>query len=140
MKTAVITKGSVSVFLLAAFIFIFAAPSILPQNQKTDIDPRFINNLNVGIESSNEGLRKSCIYFTGLYMLKECVPTLIEQLKKEEIADVKILIALSLYRIGDENGMKAVEKLSMYDENAKVRKMGNAILTEFENNKRYTSN
>ena len=140
MKTAVFTNGRVSVFLFAAFIFLFAAPSILPQSQETDINPKFVGNLNVGIKSSNEGLRKSCIYFTGVYLLKECVPTLVEQLSKENNPNVKILIALSLYRIGDENGIKAVENLSMNDENAKVRKMGNAILIEFANSKKLTSN
>ncbi len=140
MKSAVYTKERVSVFLLTAFIFLFAAPSILPQSQQTDIDPKFTGNLNVGIKSDNEGLRKSCIYFTGVYMLKECVPALVEQLAKENNPDVKILIALSLYRIGDKSGMKAVENLSMNDENAKVRKMGNAILIEFANSKRLTSN
>ena len=140
MKTAVFTKGRVSVFLFAAFIFLFAAPSILPQSQETDINPKFVGNLNVGIKSSNEGLRKSCIYFTGVYLLKECVPTLVEQLSKENNPNVKILIALSLYRIGDENGIKAVEKLAAYDLNVKVRRIGNAILSEFEKDKRLTSN
>ncbi len=139
MKTAVFTNAKVSVFLLAAFMFLFAAPSIFSQSQKTDIEPKFINNLNVGIKSDNEGLRKSCIYFTGIYMLKECVPTLVEQLSKENNPDVKILIALSLYRIGEENGIKAVEKLSMHDDNLRVRKMGNAILTKFEKEKILTS-
>lgn len=140
MKSAVFTKERVSVFLFAALIFLFAAPSILPQSQQSELNPKFVSNLNVGIKSNNDGLRKSCIYFTGVYMIKECVPTLVEQLSKEKNPDVKILIALSLYRIGDENGIKAVEELAAYDLNYKVRKMGNAILSKFEKDKRLTSN
>ncbi len=132
MKTAILSKERLSVFLLTALIFLFAAPSILPQSQATDINPKFIGNLNIGIKSDNEGLRKSCIYFTGLYQLKECVPALVEQLAKEEEPDVKILIALSLYRIGDNKGIKAIESLSMNDTSARVRKMGKAILVQFE--------
>ncbi len=133
MKSTLFSNGKVSVFLLTALIFLFAAPSILPQSyESSHIDKRFTDNLNAGIKSNNEGLRKSCIYFTGLYLLKECVPTLLDQLSKEKIADVKILIALSLYRIGDKKGIKAIESLSMNDENARVRKMGKAILVQFE--------
>ena len=61
------------------------------------------------------------------------VPTLVTQLEKEDNSDVKILIALALYRMGDPQGMEAVEKLYRKDENVKVKRMSKAILDEFKN-------
>lgn len=94
----------------------------------------FMANLSVAIQSENLGLRKSAVYLAGLYSLNEVVPTLVTQLERENNSDVKILIALALYRMGDAQGMEAVEKLYGKDENVKVKRMSKAILDEFKNN------
>lgn len=95
-------------------------------------DGRAVKDLIRGIKSDNEGLRKSCIYMAGFYEIRECASALVEQLEVEENADTRILIALSLFRIGDNNAMGAVEKLSLSDTSAKVRRISRAILTETE--------
>jgi hypothetical protein len=92
-----------------------------------------IGNLLTGIKSENLGLRKSAIYLAGLYGVSETVPTLIEQLKKEENADVKVLTALVLFRLEDPKGIEAIENLYKNDENARVKRMSKAILDEFKN-------
>lgn len=92
-----------------------------------------IANLVTGIKSDNLGLRKSAIYLAGLYQISETVPTLIDQLKKEENAEVKVLTALVLYRLEDPRGIEAIENLYMSDENARVKRMSKAILDEFKN-------
>jgi len=93
----------------------------------------FIASLSVAIQSENLGLRRSAIYLAGLYSLNEVVPVLVSQLEKENNSDVKILIALSLYRMEDPEGMQAVEKLYKKDDNARVKRMSKAILDEFKN-------
>jgi HEAT repeat protein len=92
-----------------------------------------IANLVTGIKSDNLGLRKSAIYLAGLYQISETVPTLIDQLKKEENAEVKVLTALVLYRLEDPRGIEAIENLYMSDENARVKRISKAILDEFKN-------
>jgi hypothetical protein len=92
-----------------------------------------IANLITGIKSDNLGLRKSAIYLAGLYEISETVPTLIDQLKKEDNAEVKVLTALVLFRLEDPIGIEAIENLYMYDENARVKRMSKAILDEFKN-------
>lgn len=92
-----------------------------------------IANLVTGIKSDNLGLRKSAIYLAGLYQISETVPTLIDQLKKEQNAEVKVLTALVLYRLEDPRGIEAIENLYMSDENARVKRMSKAILDEFKN-------
>jgi len=92
-----------------------------------------IGNLLTGITSENLGLRKSAIYLAGLYGVNEAVPTLIEQLKKEENADVKVLTALVLFRLEDPKGIEAIENLYKNDDNVRVKRMSKAILDEFKN-------
>jgi hypothetical protein len=92
-----------------------------------------IANLITGIKSDNLGLRKSAIYLAGLYGISETVPALIDQLKKEENAEVKVLTALVLYRLEDPRGIEAIENLYKYDENTHVKRMSKAILDEFKN-------
>ncbi len=141
MRTALVTKEKVTSLLLMVLFLSLITPSIFAQQSVTSkFEPKFVANLNVGIQSENKGLKTSSIYFSGFYSLKECVPTLVKQLSKEKNSDVKILIALSLYKIGDEKGIAAVKNLAMNDINPEVRRMGNAILSEFENDKIYTAN
>ena len=104
--------------------------SYRPDKQFTEQE---IGNLLTGIKSENLGLRKSAIYLAGLYGVNEAVPTLIEQLKKEENADVKVLTALVLFRLEDPKGIDAIENLYKNDENARVKRMSKAILDEFKN-------
>ncbi len=92
-----------------------------------------VGNLITGIRSDNLGLRRSAIYLSGLYGITETVPALIEQLKKEENADVKVLTALVLYRLEDPKGIEAVEELYRKDDNIRVKRMSKAILDEFKN-------
>ena len=92
-----------------------------------------IGNLLTGIKSENLGLRKSAIYLAGLYGVSETVPTLIDQLKKEKNAEVKVLTALVLFRLEDPKGIDAIENLYKNDENARVKRMSKAILNEFKN-------
>jgi len=104
--------------------------SYRPDKQFTEQE---IGNLLTGIKSENLGLRKSAIYLAGLYGVNETVPTLIEQLKKEGNADVKVLTALVLFRLEDPKGIDAIENLYKNDENARVKRMSKAILDEFKN-------
>lgn len=92
-----------------------------------------VGNLITGIKSDNLGLRKSAIYLSGLYEISETVPALIDQLKIEENAEVKILTALVLFRLEDPRGIEAIENLYKDDQNARVKRMSKAILDEFKN-------
>jgi len=53
-------------------------------------------------------------------------------LRKETDADTRILIALALYKIGNKEGLDAIEELVNNDSNLRVRKMSYAILNQFK--------
>lgn len=93
-----------------------------------------IGNLIMGITSDNPGLKKSSIYFAGKYQLEEVKDVLENQLKIEEDPNIKILIALSLFKIGDAKSIDFVENLTYSETNPKVKNMFTAIVEEFEAN------
>jgi HEAT repeat protein len=82
-----------------------------------------IENLKVGIKSDNSGLKRSSIYYAGYYGFTETVPTLTEQMKKETDPRTRILIALVLYKIGDEKSIDLFKEMAIKDSNPEVRRM-----------------
>jgi HEAT repeat protein len=123
MKNLVVTTV-LAVVLLAA--------SVPAQKRTVDLKKTEIENLLIGIRSDNPGLKKSSVYMAGKYELDECTGSLIEQLKTEKDASVKVLIALALYRIGSEEGMEAIEELAHNDNNKEVRRMSSAIVNQWQ--------
>ena|ERR1035437_886165 len=92
-----------------------------------------VENLKVGIKSDNSGLKKSSIYYAGYYRITETVPALTEQIKKESDPKTRILIALVLYKIGDEKGIGLVKELAAKDSNPEVRRMCTCIYDAYIN-------
>jgi HEAT repeat protein len=84
-----------------------------------------------GIKSDNTGLVKSAVYLAGKYRVNEAVPALIQKLNSDVDDNCKVLIALSLFMIGNEDGIDAVFKLSKTDPNNHVRHMCSEIYKEF---------
>ncbi len=110
------------------------------KTQKSEIPILMIKNLAMGITSDNLGLKRSCIYFAGFYEIEELVNPLVKQLKKESEPGTRILIALALYKIGSDEAINAIEKLAKNDSNPKVKRMGIAILNEFQKVQLYQDN
>ena len=90
-----------------------------------------LQNLVAGIQSDNTGVKRSAIYFAGKYRIAEAEEVLIAQLKAEEDPSTRILIALVLYEMGSDEGLLEVQKLSLNDEDAKVRRMIFQIYNEY---------
>ena len=104
----------------------------LTEKVKSEFTEKAIRSLAMGIESDNIGVKKSCIYFAGLYEIRDVAWTLIKQLKNEQDPDTRILIVLSLYKIGDKEALNEVEKLVENDHDYKVKRMSSAILNQFK--------
>ncbi len=103
-------------------------------NNYKNVTGNSIETLKGGIKSNNQGLRKSSIYMAGLYRIDEAVNVLTDQLKKEDDPGTKVLIALSLYNIGNPKGMEAVRDLSEKDQDAKVKRMSSIIYRTYIEN------
>lgn len=140
MKTTTANLVRRAGLLLAAVTFI-ANTAIAQETTQNTFNKRAIDNLNAGIMSDNSGLRKSSIYFAGKYRVTESVDALVTQLNKIEDPGTKVLIALSLYLIGEQKGLDAVYNLALRDNDSYVRRMCNAIYAEFikADDNKYTS-
>ena len=136
MKALETRKTKLFIIVLLAAILsntLFAKSSFsgIVDGLESGIKKSFVLNLIKGLESDNVGLKKSCIYFAGFYEIKSAVGALVEQLQIVDDPDTRILIALALYKIGDEEGIKAIEQLVENDGSLKVKKMSAAILNQF---------
>jgi HEAT repeat protein len=140
MKTMINQTVKIIAVVLAAALLsgnVFAlnlSKSNLTKNQTSEIPEAFIQNLAMGITSDCTGLKKSCIYFAGFYEVEGMVEPLANQLTKETDPNTRILIALALYKIGTPEAVQAIEKLVKNELDAKVKRMGIAILHELKFN------
>jgi len=134
MKSTLLNNAEKLYFTLVAILFVFLVTDTFGQNQKiSDMTNHkyALQNLEMGIQSENEGVRESSIYFAGKYRFFDTEDALIKQLKVEKDSDIKVLIGLALFRMNSEKGMNELQKLSLIDENPRVRRMSYAIFNEF---------
>lgn len=123
-----------TLFLTVALLSAFLVSSGFAQKNsiKEITDNEYaLKNLVAGIQSDNTGVKRSAIYFAGKYRIAEAEETLISQLNKEDDASTRILIALVLFEMGSEDGLREVQDLSLNDEDVKVRRMATQIYNEY---------
>lgn len=116
--------------VLAAVTFI-ANTAIAQESKQNPISKRAIENLKVGIMSDNNGLKRNSIYFAGKYRIAESVDALVAELNDTEDPSTRVLIAMSLYLIGEPKGLEAVYEIAKTDDNSRVRRLCNAIYAEY---------
>lgn len=125
-------KTTAAILMVLSIIAMTLSPELIAQSGNyKNINRNSIATLKEGIHSENLGVRKSSIYMAGLYKIEELVDALSDQLKTEKYPDAKILIALSLYNIGDTKGMDAVKDLSENDQDVKVKGISAEIYRAF---------
>jgi len=134
MKTTLLHSSEKLYFALVAILFILLVTDTFGQNQKiSDLSKHkyALQNLVMGIQSKNEGVRESSIYLAGQYRFIDTEDALIEQLKVEKDSDIKVLIGLALFRMNSEKGMNELQMLTKKDSNPRVRRMSQAIYNEY---------
>ena len=121
----------IAVILFAAFALTTIGNA---QDETRTYNENAIKNLVKGIKSENEGLKKSSIYYAGKYKITDAVDALVDKMVKEKDPDTRILIALSLYQIGDYKGLEAVKEQALNDNDERVKSMSALIFNEFYKN------
>ncbi len=123
---------SVTVLAVLLAVLMISQTGLQAQSSNyKNINEYSLESLKKGIQSDNPGLRKSAIYMAGLYKIDEVVETLVEQLGKEKIPSNRVLIALSLYNIGNTEGMEAVKIMAAGDKDKEVRRMSTVLYRQF---------
>jgi hypothetical protein len=128
--TSTLKKAGIVIMLVCVFAASVSAQKM--GQKKYELKENAIKSLILGISHENEGVRKSSIYYSGIYMIRETVDALIEQLEREKVPSTRVLIILSLYMIGEQKGLDAIYKTAFIDSDPKVRRMCNAISTEIK--------
>ena len=134
MKTALFHKAEKVYFILVVILFLFLVTDSFGQNQKISNLSKHkyaLQNLEMGIQSENDGVRESSIYLAGQYRFIDTEDALIKQLRVEKKSDIKVLIGLALFRMSSEKGMNELLGLATQDENSRVRRMSSAIYSEY---------
>ena len=134
MKTALLHKAEKVYFILVVVLFFLLVSNSFGQNQKiADLSKHkyALQNLIMGIQSENDGVRESSIYLAGQYRFIDTEDALIKQLKVERRSDIKVLIGLALLRMNSEKGMNELQQAALRDKDQHVKSMSQAIYNEY---------
>ena len=80
-------------------------------------------NLMIGLNASNYGLKSSAAQILGDIKSQKAVIPLMKILKSSDDDNLRIIAALSLYKIQNPMGMFAVRQAIRFDESDRVRKI-----------------
>ena len=83
--------------------------SQMKENISSAAYAKYVGNLQSGINSENIGLKISAIQFTGIYQVTENASLLVSKYKEEKDLDIKNLIAISLYMLGDSIALAEID-------------------------------
>ena len=109
-------------FLLVAFSFLTYAQTTLHTltSAKKDCIKK---SLLLGLESENLGLQSCAAYMLGEFCCDEAVIPLLKILHNSPYEEMRIMAALSLYKIGDSRGIFAIRQAIKFDESKRVSKL-----------------
>ena len=115
-----------SILLFSVSLTLLLSFRILPQEttkqNSTEMEACF-ETLEQGLTSDNEGLKAGSTYMVGEMRCQRSVVALLKILHSNQSEELRILAALSLYKIGDSRGIFAIKKAITYDESKRVQQM-----------------
>ena len=114
------------IILFAVSLFLIFSFQILPQetaDQNLLAKEACFKTLHQGLNSDNLGLQAGCTYMVGELCCQRSVICLMKLLHNSSSEEVRILAALSLYKIGDSRGIYAIKQSIKFDESKRVKRM-----------------
>ena len=112
--------------LFAVSLFLLLSFRIFPQEtaSKTSAEMEAcFQTLQQGLISENDGLKAGCAYMIGELRCQRSVIALLGILHENRSEELRILAALSLYKLGDSRGIYAIKQAIKYDESKRVQRM-----------------
>jgi HEAT repeat protein len=94
-----------------------------------------IKTLLQGINSDNEGLQAGCAYMFGELCCDKAVISLLDILHNNPKEELRILAALSLYKIGDSRGIFAIKQAIRFDDSERVARLCEGFYKAYVSNK-----
>lgn len=115
-----------STILFAVSLFLLLSFRILPQETafgNSSNKEACFETLQQGLVSDNLGLQAGCTYMVGEVGCQKSVICLLKILHNDPSEELRILAALSLYKIGDSRGIYAIKQAIKYDNSKRVQRM-----------------
>lgn len=112
--------------LFAVSLLLLLTIPIIPQeiaDQNNSAKESCIKTLLEGLQTENRGLQAGCTYMLGELCCDRGVITLLDILHNSPSEELRILAALSLYKIGDSRGIYAIKQSIKYDESDRVSRL-----------------
>lgn len=109
---------------IISFLLLFTVSSF-GKNKTSCTYEQVEENLIVGVQSDNLGLRVSAAYFLGEIKSEKSVIPLMKMLKSSDNEKERIMAALSLYKINTAIGNFAVKRRAIFDDSQRVRNLCN---------------
>ncbi len=116
---ATVKKAGV-MFIIICMLATTAFAKQSSTNGSVKLNEWAIKNLVKNVSHENDGVRKASIYYVGLFRVDRAVDALIEQLEKEEYPAYRQMIVLSLYMIGNNKALEAINKTAETDPDQEV--------------------
>lgn len=108
---------------LSAIFFLLVFAGSLFASPKTTKDNNVEDNLIVGLNSDNLGLKTSSAYMLGEYGTSKSINSLLKVLKSGNTEEERISAAMALVKINTEQSMFAVKQNAKFDDSERVRKL-----------------
>ena len=115
-----------SILLFAVSLIPLFSFQILPQetaDQNSRQMEACFETLKLGLNSNNLGLQAGCAYMVGEVNCQRSVICLLKILHNSSSEELRILAALSLYKIGDSRGIFAIKQAIKFDESKRVQRI-----------------
>ena len=129
MNKSVITYSLLFVLLFSFTITLAQTPSEVKYSQIED-------NLLVGLNSVNQGLKISSAYFLGEIKSKGATNQLMDMFHCSDNPEIRQVAALALYKIGSERGIFAIKRAIKYDDDEQTRKLCRIFYNQYQTGKR----
>jgi len=115
-----------SILLFSVSLLLLLPSRIIPQETDEQDSKKMeacYQTLQQGLNSENNGLMAGCAYMAGEIRCQRSVVTLLKILHSNPYEELRILAALSLYKIGDPRGIFAIKQAITYDDSKRVQQM-----------------
>lgn len=114
------------IILFAVSLLLIFSFRILPQETAVpnlNVNEDCLKTLRQGLYSENLGLQAGCVYMIGELRCQRSVICLMKLLHDSSSEEMRILAALSLYKIGDSRGIFAIKQAIRFDESERVQRL-----------------
>ncbi len=120
-------KRLVMVMVIAGILMTVSAQQ---EGREKQINMNHIESLRQALQSDNDGLRKSAVYFAGLYKIEDLTFELQKILNNDECEQIRLLAAYSLYHLDNKVSLNGILYASKENSNLKLRRICRALYKE----------